>query len=248
MLMKNVFRVAVLTLLILGCCSAFGCFAATRMDSPAPPSRDKCSTSGDILASTTVSVVTDLARIQALFASKGNSKGYLVVTSARSLSGECVSKLEGYDGGNLAYKGGAVVRALNGGLQDVAQRNQKGIYDRLFQRTHNHPGAPSRWSGGSLTSGVLLGATRCPASTVAHLASWTKDDSTILGVYSRDSQSGKSSEVRKLATIKGGVRSLGFLPSPDTDDGQVFLSIENGEKIDLVTVRLSGTESLAPCP
>jgi hypothetical protein len=44
------------------------------------------------------------------------------------------------------------------------------------------------------------------------------------------------------------VRAVGFLPSPDTDDGQLYLSIENGEKLELVTVRLTGIEGLAGCP
>ena len=170
------------------------------------------------------------------------------MTSARSLSGECVSKLDGYDGSNLTHEGGAVVRTLNSGLQEVSQSDQAGLYDRISQLTHDHPGAPSRWSGGSLAAGVHLGAARCPTTTAVYLASWKRTDSTVLGVYARNTQTGTSSAVRKLATVNGTVRSLGFLPSADTDDGQVFLSIENGAQIDLVTTRLTGTELLTACP
>lgn len=248
MLMTSALRAPALTLLVAGCCAALGCSAATRRDAHDSRQRDLCSTSRGIVETTTVSSITDLARIEGLFTPEDWSKDTLKVTSARSLSGECVSKLDGYDGSNLAHEGGTVTRTLNSGLQEVSQGDQGGIYDRLSQRTHNSPGAPSRWSGGSLAAGVHLGAARCPTTTGVYLASWKKDDSTVLGVYARNTQSGASSDVRKLATVNGAVRSLGFLPSADTDDGQVFLSIENGAKVDLVTMRLTGTELLSECP
>lgn len=248
MLMTSPLRAPALTLLVAGCCAALGCSAAARKDARDSPQHDLCSTSRGIVQTTTVSTITDLVRIEGLFTPEDWSKNALKVTSARSLSGECVSKLDGYDGSNLAHEGGTVVRTLNGGLQEVPQGDQGGVYDRLSQRTHNSPGAPSRWSGGSLAAGVHLGAARCPAATGVYLASWKGADSTVLGVYARNTQTGTSSGVRKLATVNGTVRSLGFLPSADTDDGQVFLSIENGAQIDLVTARLTGTELLTACP
>lgn len=247
-LMTSSLRAPALMLLVVGCCAALGCSAATRKHAPDSPQHDLCSTSRGIVQITTVSAITDLARIERLFTAEDWSKNTLKVTSARSLSGECVSKLDGYDGSNLSHDGGTVVRTLNSGLQEVPQGDQGGIYDRLYQRAHNSPGAPSRWSAGSLVAGVHLGAARCPATTGVHLASWKRADSTVLGVYARNTQTGTSSGVSKLTTVNGTVRSLGFLPSADTDDGQVFLSIENGAQMDLVTARLTGTELLTVCP
>lgn len=248
MLKTSRLRAPAKLLLIASCCASAASSASPREDRHASGAVTACSTSHQVLMASDIAPATDLGQISRLVSSDAWATDALTVTSARSLSGACISKVDGYDGSNLGYKGGTLVRTVNDGLQDVPQSEQKGIYERLYQRTHNSPGAPSTWSGGTLASGVQLGAARCPSPAGVYLSSWRKGDSTLLGVYSRDSGNGAVSDVKRLATVNGPVRAVGFLPSPDTDDGQLYLSIENGEKLELVTVRLTGIEGLAGCP
>lgn len=248
MLKISAVHLAAMAVLIAGCCGSAGCTASGRDDSHGSSTVDACSTSSQVLLGTNVVPSTDVSEMGRLVAPEAWAKDTLRVTSVRTLSGACVSKVDGYDGTNLGYEGGTLVRVVKDGLQDVPLGEQKGIHERLYERTHNSPGAPATWSGGTLASGVQLGAARCPSPAGLYLASWRTGDSAVLGVYSRDSGSGAVSETKKLATVNGPVRAVGFLPSPDTDDGQLYLSIGSGEKLDLVNVWLAGIERLAECP
>jgi len=212
------------------------------------PQTSACATSGEVLAGTIVVPVSDLTHARQMVSPDTWASDAVAITSASMLSGQCVSKVDGFDGSNLGYAGGNVIQLLGDGLQEVPQGEQKGIHARLLQRTHNSPGAPVRWAGGTLASGVQLGAGRCSLPTGIYLSNWQRQGSAVLGVYSRDASSGAMSDIKQLATVNGTVRAVGYLPSADTDDGQLFLSIENGATLNLVTVRLTGIEGLIGCP
>lgn len=233
--------------MVVVCFASAECAGSPQTEAVVTSEFSACATSTQTLAHMRLTKDADLGQISQLVSPESWGTDAAKVTSVHSLSGACVSTVDGYDGSNLAFSGAVVIRTINEQLQDVPQDEQKGIYQRLQQRTHNSPGAPSSWSGGRLLAGVQVGSAKCPSPTGVYVAAWGNGTSGVLGLYSRSSN-GARSEVRKLATVSGPVRALGFLPSADTDNGQLFLTVGHGNQVVLITVELAGAENLTPCP
>lgn len=229
------------------CFASAGCAGSPQTEAVVLSQVSACATSAQILAHTRLTKDADLGQIGQLVSPESWGTDAAKVTSVQSLSGACVSTVDGYDGSNLAFSGAVVIRTINDRLEDIPHGEQKGIYQRLQQRTHNNPGAPPSWSGGRLLAGVQVGSAKCRSPTGVYVAAWGNGTSGVLGLYSRSSN-GARSEVRKLATVSGPVRALGFLPSADTASGQLFLTVGHGNQVALITVELSGPEKLTPFP